>query len=52
MESTASYWKPLVNIFEITNLDYTIINARDYKNLPEKKTDGVSGVRNRRTSNE
>ena len=39
MESTASYWKPLVNVFEITNLDYTIINARDYKNLPGKKTD-------------
>ena len=39
MESTASFWKPLVNIFEITKLDYTIINARDYKNLPGKKTD-------------
>jgi len=39
MESTASYWKPLVNIFEITKLDYTIINAREYKNVPGKKTD-------------
>ena len=39
MESTASYWKPLVNIFEIKKLDYTVINARDYKNLPGKKTD-------------
>ena len=39
MESTASYWKPLVNIFEIKNLNYTIINAREYKNLPGKKTD-------------
>lgn len=39
MESTASYWKPLVNIFEMKNLDYTIINARDYRNLPGKKTD-------------
>lgn len=39
MESTASFWKPVVNIFEIKNLDYTIINARDYKNLPGKKTD-------------
>lgn len=39
MESTASYWKPLVNIFEIKELEYTIINARDYKNLPGKKTD-------------
>ena len=39
MESTASFWKPLVNIFEIKKLDYTVINARDYKNLPGKKTD-------------
>ena len=39
MESTASYWKPLVNIFEIKKLDYTVINAKDYKNLPGKKTD-------------
>lgn len=39
MESTASYWKPLVNIFDITKLDYTVINAREYKNLPGKKTD-------------
>ena len=39
MESTASFWKPLVNVFEIMHLDYTIINARDYKNLPGKKTD-------------
>jgi len=39
MESTASFWKPLVNIFDITNLDYTVINSREYKNLPGKKTD-------------
>ena len=39
MESTASYWKPLVNIFDMTKLDYTIINAREYKNLPGRKTD-------------
>ena len=32
MESTASYWKPLVNIFEITNLKYTVINAQIYMN--------------------
>lgn len=39
MESTASYWKPLVNIFEMKHLKYTVINARDYKNVPGKKTD-------------
>ncbi len=39
MESTASFWKPLVNIFEIKKLDYTVINAKEYKNVPGKKTD-------------
>ena len=27
MESTAAYWKPLVNIFEMKQLNYTIINV-------------------------
>ena len=39
MESTASFWKPLVNIFEMTDLEYTVINAKEYKNVPGKKTD-------------
>ncbi len=39
MESTASYWKPLVNIFEIKGLNYIIINAKEYKNVPGRKTD-------------
>ena len=39
MESTASYWKPLVNIFEMKGLDFIIINAREYKNVPGRKTD-------------
>lgn len=39
MESTASYWKPLVNIFEIEGLDFIIINAKEYKNVPGRKTD-------------
>lgn len=39
MESTASFWKPLVNIFEMTKLEYTVINAKEYKNVPGKKTD-------------
>ena len=37
MESTASYWKPLVNVFDMTKLEYTIINAKEYKNVPGKK---------------
>ena len=39
MESTASYWKPLVNIFETEELNFMIINAKDYKNVPGRKTD-------------
>lgn len=39
MESTASYWKPLVNIFETKCLDFIIINAKEYKNVPGRKTD-------------
>lgn len=39
MESTASYWKPLVNIFEKKGLNFIIINAREYKNVPGRKTD-------------
>lgn len=39
MESTSSYWKPLVNIFEIKGLDFIIINAKEYKNVPGRKTD-------------
>jgi len=41
MESTASYWKPLVNIFEIKDLDFIVINAKDYKNVPGRKTDAL-----------
>ena len=39
MESTASYRKPLVNIFEMKVLDFIIINAKEYKNVPGRKTD-------------
>lgn len=39
MESTASYWKPLVNIFETKELNFMIINAKEYKNVPGRKTD-------------
>lgn len=39
MESTASYWKPLVNIFEMKGLDFIIINEKEYKNVPGRETD-------------
>jgi len=39
MESTSVYWKPLVNIFEIRGMAYMVVNAKDFKNLPGRKTD-------------
>lgn len=39
MESTASYWKPLWNVFEINEVPAMVINAKEYKNVPGKKTD-------------
>lgn len=39
MESTASYWKPLYNIFELSGLDAIVVNARDMKAVPGRKTD-------------
>ena len=39
MESTGSFWKPLWNIFEISGLNQILVNAKDMKNVPGKKTD-------------
>ena len=39
MESTGSYWKPLYNLFEISTLDTMVVNARDMRNVPGRKTD-------------
>nr|WP_240495748.1 IS110 family transposase [Thermoanaerobacterium sp. PSU-2] len=39
MDSTASYWKPLYNIFELFGLGAIVINARDMKAVPRRKTD-------------
>ena len=39
MESTSVYWKPLVNIFEMRGLNYMIVNAKDFKAVPGRKTD-------------
>ena len=39
MESTASYWHPLWNVFEIEDVSAMVINAKEYKNVPGKKTD-------------
>lgn len=39
MESTASYWKPLYNIFELEEVNAIVVNSKDMKNVPGKKTD-------------
>ena len=39
MESTSVYWKPLVNIFEMRGLKYRVVNAKDFKAVPGRKTD-------------
>lgn len=39
MESTASYWKPLYNILESSELNAIVVNARDMKAVPGRKTD-------------
>lgn len=39
MESTGSYWKPLYNIFEISGVPAIIVNARDMRAVPGRKTD-------------
>ena len=39
MESTASYWKPLYNILESSDLVTMVVNARHMKAVPGRKTD-------------
>ncbi len=39
MESTASYWKPLYNILEFSELRTMVVNAHHMRNVPGRKTD-------------
>lgn len=39
MESTASYWKPLYNILESSELKTIVVNASHMKAVPGRKTD-------------
>ena len=39
MESTGIYWIPLFEILEARKLDVLLVNARDVKNVPGRKTD-------------
>ena len=37
MESTASYWKPLYNILESSDLNAMVVNARHMKAVPGRR---------------
>lgn len=39
MESTGVYWKPIYNILEGTGMELLVVNARDIKAVPGRKTD-------------
>jgi transposase len=39
MESTGVYWKPTYNLLEATGIQVLVVNARDIKNVPGRKTD-------------
>ncbi|MDY4079164.1 MAG: IS110 family transposase [Clostridium sp.] len=39
MESTGSYWKPLYNILESSDIKAMVVNAKHMKNVPGRKTD-------------
>ena len=39
MESTASYWKPLYNVLEASELNTIVVNAHHMKAVPGRKTD-------------
>lgn len=39
MESTGSYWKPLYNVLEASELSAMVVNARHMKAVPGRKTD-------------
>ena len=39
MESTSVYWIPVFEILEARGFDVLLVNARDVKNVPGRKTD-------------
>lgn len=39
MEATGSYWKPFYYLLEDSGFEVMLVNARDAKNLPGRKTD-------------
>jgi transposase len=39
MESTGAFWKPVYNLLERENLEIMVVNAKNIKNVPGRKTD-------------
>lgn len=39
MESTGVYWKPVVNVLELSGMEYFVVNAKHIKAVPGRKTD-------------
>jgi transposase len=39
MESTASFWKPIYNLLELEDIQTLVVNAKNIKNVPGRKTD-------------
>lgn len=39
MESTGSFWKPVYNLLELTDLKILVVNAKHIKAVPGRKTD-------------
>lgn len=39
MESTGVYWKPIYNLLEGDEVDLWLVNARDFRSVPGRKTD-------------
>jgi transposase len=39
MESTGVYWVPVFEILEARGFEVLLVNARDVKNVPGRKTD-------------
>jgi transposase len=39
MESTGSFWKPILNLLELEDIKVLVVNAKHIKNVPGRKTD-------------
>lgn len=45
MERTGIYWKPMYNLLEGLELELLVVNAKDIKAVPGRKTDAKDAER-------